>query len=300
MRLVLAILLSLAAANTTAAGGTVEYKSILSPTLGRPFPAIVYLPDDYQSGKRSYPVLYLLHGAGGDERAWLTHAFMQAKADKFMGLGMYPPAIIVMPGCVACWWVDGAKDKAETAFWMDFVPAIDAQYRTIKSRKGRIIAGVSAGGYGAIRFGLRYPDKVAAVAALSPAVYTDLVPKDSSARVQPPFLDAKGNFDEAEWTSLNYPIYLEKYFAQAYRVQFYLISGDVDKFGIAYETALLFKRLFERQPEAVKLRVVGGDHEWSVWEAAVGEALQFIFQYADRPQDELQVARVPSQPEPTK
>ena len=81
-------------------------------------------------------------------------------------IGAIPPAIIVMPGCAASWWIDGAKDKAEQAFWTDLVPYIDSHYRTIASREGRLIAGVSAGGYGATRFGLKYPDQVIAVAAL--------------------------------------------------------------------------------------------------------------------------------------
>jgi enterochelin esterase-like enzyme len=258
-------------------------ETLPSAALGHTMRYVIYLPDGYESGQKHYPVLYLLHGAGGDERAWEDKGHIREKADHLIANGTIPPAIIVMPGCPACWWVDGAKEHAETAFWSDLVPAIDMRYRTIEARGGRLIAGLSAGGYGAVRFALRYPDRVAAVAALSPAVYSESVPQFSAARSQPPFLGPDGKFSRAAWDSQNYPTLLEHYFSQPYRVPFYLVSGDRDKLGIAFETALLFKRLFQRQPEQIEFRVVDGDHSWKVWEATIDAAMENIFSFADRP-----------------
>ncbi len=246
-------------------------------------PYVVYLPDGYQAGRKQYPVLYLLHGAGGDERSWLERGQIKEKSDRLIASGAIPPAIIVMPGCPACWWVDGAKDKAETAFWSDLVPTIDRQYRTIEGRGGRLVAGLSAGGYGAVRFALRYPDRIAGAAALSPAVYAELVPLTSAARAQPPFLGADGRFDQTAWDARNYPALLDRYFAQPLRVPLYLVTGDADKFGLAYETALFFKRMCERQPNGIELRIVGGDHSWKLWEATIDDAMRYIFQFADKP-----------------
>jgi enterochelin esterase-like enzyme len=263
-----------------------------SKALARPMPVTIYLPDGYESGQKRYPVLYLLHGAGGDERAWLTRGHIQETADRLMRSGAIPSAILVMPGCPKCWWVDGAKDKAETAFWSDLVPAIDIRYRTIATRSGRLVAGLSAGGYGAIRFALRYPDRLAAAAALSPAIYTENVPATSAARSQPPFLGPDGQFSQSAWDEHNYPQYLATYFGQAYRVPLYLASGDADRLGIAYETSLLFKRVFERQPEQVELRVVDGDHSWKVWESMIGDAMKYMFRYAQEPIVTVRTANV--------
>ncbi len=254
-----------------------------SKVLGRDMPYVIYLPDGYQGGRQHYPVLYLLHGAGGDEKSWSDRGHIREKADRLIAAGAIPPAIIVMPGCPACWWVDGAKDKAETAFWSDLVPIIDMRYRTIDSRGGRLVAGLSAGGYGAVRFALRYPDRIAAAAALSPAVYTEPVPLLSAARVQPPFLTPDGQFNQAAWDTQNYPALLSRYFSQSFRVPLFLVAGDNDKFGIAFETALLFKRMFERQPDQVELRVVDGDHSWKVWESTIDLAMRYVFQFADKP-----------------
>ena len=152
--LILAI--GLAHAGSAAAGDVVRL-SLPSAALQREMPALVYLPDGYQKSQHRYPVLYLLHGAGGDEYTWVDRAAIQERTDRLIANGDIPPAIVVMPGCPGCWWVDGAKDKAETAFWSDVVPAIEQRFRTLEAKAGRLIAGVSAGGYGAVRFAMKYP-----------------------------------------------------------------------------------------------------------------------------------------------
>jgi enterochelin esterase-like enzyme len=277
-------------AGHTCFAGEIREDSFFSKSLGRRMLYEVYLPDGYRSGQQHYSTLYLLHGAGGDEHAWPELGHIKEKADRLIETGAIPPAIIVMPGCQACWWVDGAKEQAETAFWSDLVPLIDMRYRTIETRGGRLIAGLSAGGYGAVRYALRYPNRVAAAAALSPAVYTGAVPLLSAARSQPPFLGPDGTFDRAAWDRQNYPGLLDDYFAQPYRVPFYLVSGDRDKLGIAFETALLSKRLSEKQPGEVELRVVEGDHSWKVWEKAIDAAMRYVFQFADKPRPAMRTA----------
>ncbi len=257
--------------------------TVASAALKRDIPLIVYLPAGYENpagyetSSARLPVLYLLHGAGGDEREWSGPAGVQALADRLIASGALPPAIIAMPGCPECWWVDGLKDKAETAFWSDLVPAVESRYRTMRSREGRLVAGLSAGGYGAIRFGLKYPDRIGAVAALSPAIYADTPPSASAARSQPPFVAANGAFDEQLWDDRNYPSLLPAYIAQKFRVPMYLTAGDHDSFGIAFETALLHKRLLEVQPHITELRVVDGDHNWGLWSATLADAMTFVF-----------------------
>ncbi len=281
-------------AGYSASAGQIRAETVVSKSLGREMPYLIYIPDGYDGARNNYPVLYLLHGAGGNERAWADLGHIKEKADKLIASGAIPPALIVMPGCPACWWVDGAKDKAETAFWADLIPAIDARYRTLNTRGGRLIAGLSAGGYGAVRFALRYPDRIAAVAALSPAIYTEGVPAISAARTQPPFLGPDGKFSQGAWDAQNYPRVINSYFGQPYRVPFYLVTADGDRLGIAFETALLFKRIFEKQPEQVELRVIDGDHSWKVWENAIDDAMRYIFQFAESPHPVARTAKATS------
>jgi enterochelin esterase-like enzyme len=290
LMLMMAVLLSCLTTAVPVRAGDLSSDTFHSAALQRQMSFTVYLPDGYSTSGLQYPVLYLLHGAGGDETAWIEHGNIKLRADALIASAAIPPAIIVMPGCRACWWIDGAKDKAETAFWQDVVPLIASRFRTIEARDGRLIAGLSAGGYGAVRFAMKYPDRVGAVAALSPAVYSQTPPAASSSRVQPPFIGANGLFDQARWTAQNYPSLIDAYFDQPFRVPFYLMSGDHDNFGIAFETALLFKLVSAKQPERTELRVIDGDHSWSCWAKAMDDALTYVFRHAARPYKRLIVS----------
>lgn len=280
--LILAAMLVVAGAAPVLAG-TISRGTVASPVLGRDFPYVVYLPDDYEgSPAASYPVLYLLHGASADETAWVDRVNIQERADRLIREGRMPPTIIVMPGCVGCWWVDGAKDRAETAFWKDFVPAVEARYRTLGNAYGRVLAGFSAGGYGAVRFGLKYPDKVAGVAALSPAIYSVTPPAKSSARRDPPFLRPDGQFNQALWSAENYPRLAQRYFEQPLRVPFYLASGNADEFGIAFETMQFYRLLSEGQPQQVQVNIVEGRHDWTCWSSNIDAAMIFLLRQVPR------------------
>jgi enterochelin esterase-like enzyme len=254
-----------------------------SPALGENLNFVVYVPDGYEATRARYPVLYLLHGAGGDAGEWTSAINVQAIADKMIAAGEIPPVLIVMPECRGCWWVDSPRANIETAFWADFVPGIARRFRTIEAREGRAVAGYSAGGFGAVRFALKYPDKFAAVAAFSPAVYSDVPPVQSMARAQLPFKLASGGFNAAMWKARNYPALMDGYTRQANRIPMFLVSGDHDKLGIAFETALLFKTMFELQGDNVEFRVVDGGHSTEVAAKALPDALKYVTRFLQKP-----------------
>lgn len=123
---------------------------------------------------------------------------------------------------------------------------------------------------------MKYPERIAAAAALSPAIYADLPPPFSSARQHPPFLDGRGKFSATAWRNQNYPSLMAGYLAQPVRVSMYLMSGNKDRYGIANETAYLFKQLFENQPNEVEFHVIDGGHSWRVWSKAIAGAMIFM------------------------
>lgn len=270
-------------ARREALAGELKREVLQSASLGRELPYLVYVPDGYDAGGQHYPVLYLLHGAGDNESAWADKGLVREKADQLIESGVIPPTLIVMPGCPNCWWIDGPKDKAETAFWSELVPTVDKQYRTIQSRQGRLLAGLSAGGYGVVRFLMRYPERIAAAAAFSPAVYAETPPAASASRTHPAFVDAEGKFNQSAWEQRNYPALIDNYFSQPTRVPLFLASGDNDRLGAAFETALLFKRMTARQPVLMELRIVDGGHNWAVWATVIDEAMRYMFRFASRP-----------------
>lgn len=281
----LPVLLALAlaaGAAVPARASEVTARAMKSAALNADFRYTIYLPDGYDNGRLRYPVLYLLHGNSGNENEWLVSGQVQPTVDGLIQSGKVQPFIIVMPGGGSSWWVDGNKDKAETALLKELVPHIDASFRTIASREGRMIAGLSAGGYGTVNAVFKYPEMFIASAALSPAIYAPTPPAHSSAMRVAPF-QKDGKFDQASWERLNYPTYWEAYKAKKIVVPMYINSGDHDTFSIAYHAAGLFQKLFEYQPKQVEFRVIDGDHEWAVWRSTIGDAVQYMTRYASRP-----------------
>ena len=265
-----------------ATAGEITHHDFASKTLGRDYAYNVYLPDGYADSALEYPALYLLHGSFGDENDWPTQGELQQSADRLIAAGEIPPTVIVMPGAES-WWADGYNEAAETAFFEDLIPHVESAYRVIPEREGRLVAGLSAGGYGTVNFVLEHPDMFAAGAALSPASYVPLPPDHSSGNRHPTYLDENGEFDPEKWKALNYTAYIDDYKAQDQVVPMYINSGDHDTFDIAYHAAVLYQALREHQPDAVEYRVVDGDHEWQVWIDTLPEAMEYIYAHAARP-----------------
>ena len=267
--------LLLLAINAGALAGEVLTEVFRSEAIGRDYKYTVYLPDSYKKDERRYPVLYLLHGAGGDENEWLAAGGLRATMDAMIARKLIQPLVVVMPGHTGAWWVDGAKEKGETALLREVMPHAEGKYRIDAVRGNRLIAGLSAGGYGSLNLVLKYPQMFAAAAILSPAIYDPVPPSHSSGVRNPPF-QRDGKFDPELWKSLNYVSFIEGYKKSGTVVPLYINSGDHDTFGIALQAAMLYERLRLHQPDGIELRVVNGDHEWMVWRDSLGDALQFM------------------------
>ena len=134
-----------------------------SPTLGQQRRMTIYLPPTYD-GKKRFPVMYLLHGHGGDETAWSDLGRTSQIMDNLIAEGKCVPMIVVMPNgnptCNAApgWWHEGmytpdgnafnqrgAKSTMEESF-MDIVNFVDSHYQTIQKRSARAVTGLSMGG----------------------------------------------------------------------------------------------------------------------------------------------------------
>ncbi|HEY8537511.1 MAG TPA: alpha/beta hydrolase-fold protein, partial [Steroidobacteraceae bacterium] len=230
---------------------------------------------------------YLLHGNGQNLNSWSVQGRIQLTADRLIAAGEIPPTLIVMPDAGTTWYVD-RKEKMESAFIGDLMSDVQTNFRTIEARNGRVIGGLSMGGYGSLRFSLKYPDKFAAAALLSPAIYDPEPPESSSARRVGVF--GAPNYDGEVWKQLNYPSLLEGYFAKKQLVPMYIVSGDDDEFVIEPEAMKLYTLLRSRRHPA-ELRIVDGGHDWRVWETTIEDAMVYMYRYVARP-----VLDAPSRP----
>ncbi|EPC01566.1 hypothetical protein L861_16980 [Litchfieldella anticariensis FP35 = DSM 16096] len=266
----------------TATAGQVSHHSFHSETLGRDYPYTLYLPDGYAVSNQSYPVVYLLHGSFGSDRDWVKRGRLKQIADRLIGKGRIPPAVIVMPRSRS-WWVDGHNEQARTAFFEDLIPHIENNWHVVPEREWRTIGGLSAGGFGAINFILERPDLFVAAAALSPAAYAPLPPRSSSAWRHPAFQAPEGRFDTELWQRVNYTAHLDSYKAQERVVPLYLSAGSRDVHDAAEYADFLYRILEQHQPGQVSLEVLRGGHSWRVWRASLPSVLEFLFQYAQGP-----------------
>jgi enterochelin esterase-like enzyme len=278
LRRLLLVALALAFA-LPAAASIVITREFDSAALQRKWSYAVYLPDGYETSNLKYPVLYLLHGHGQDLYAWVNFGHLQPTADALIARGEMPPAIIVMPDAGVTWYVD-RKEKMETAVIQDLIGDVQHTFRVIDDRKGRVVAGLSMGGYGALRFVLKYPEMFAAAGLLSPAIYDPEVPQGSGARRAGVFGGAE--FDPQVWKELNYPPLMDAFLAKKIAVPMYINSGDDDDFFIEAEATRLYS-LLRKNGQPAELRIVDGAHKWPVWESTIGDAMVYVFRYAARP-----------------
>lgn len=157
-----------------------------SPALGLERRMTVYTPAGYETSGKRYPVLYLLHGMGGDEEAWISLGRTAQILDNLIAQGKAKPMIVVMPnGNASQEAAPGESSRGmvpptiqlpktmegsyEQAF-PEIVKFIDKNYRTIKSKSGRAIAGLSMGGFHSLHISKQYPDMFNYIGLFSAAI----------------------------------------------------------------------------------------------------------------------------------
>jgi S-formylglutathione hydrolase FrmB len=136
--------------------------SVPSASLGREHVATILLPASYRASQQRYPVMYLLHGGGQDHTAFAARGWFRALSSRDM--------IVVTPSVGDSWYVNSVADanaKYEDFVVKDLIEYVDGRYRTVASRDGRAIAGVSMGAWGAMMLGLKHHQLFGAVGALS-------------------------------------------------------------------------------------------------------------------------------------
>jgi enterochelin esterase-like enzyme len=162
--------------------GRIDTISYSSKTVGTTRRALIYTPPGY-SKKKKYPVLYLLHGIGGDEKEWLNGGHPQVILDNLYAGGKIEPMIVVMPNGRAMKddravgnIFDPEKVEAFATFEKDLlndvIPYVEKNFPVIKDRESRAIAGLSMGGGQSLNFGLGNLDKFAWVGGFSSAPNT--------------------------------------------------------------------------------------------------------------------------------
>jgi enterochelin esterase-like enzyme len=264
-------------------GQVLEGASIKSAILGRDVNYAIYLPPDYQSSVRRYPVVYLLHGYTDNESAWIQFGEVNLTADRAIAAREIPPMIIVMPDGGVTWYINDFQNKVryEDMFIQEFIPQIDARYRTRPEKEFRGIAGLSMGGWGALLFSMRHPDLFTACAAYSAAVWVE---EDFTGIEQPMYERMFGplfgpKLAGKDRLTAHFRGYNSLSLAKALpveslkKVRYYIDCGDEDflfKGNVSLHMALRDRKV----PDEFRSR--SGSHSWVYWRTGIGDGLKFI------------------------
>jgi len=258
---------------------TVRFRSQLINTT---LPYNVILPPGYQASRTTrYPVLYLLHGWAGHYTDWITRTNV---ADYAAQYGF----VVVMPEGNSSWYVDSAgvtTDKYETYILRELIPDVDQRYRTIQARYGRAVAGLSMGGYGAIKYGLKYPGTFVFAGSMSGAFgvtrYTQneiggkdwepfqkiFGPQDSEIRKANDVFEIARGLSAARVASLPY---------------FYFDCGTEDA-GQHFKPNRELSEIFLEKKIPHEYRELPGTHGWAYWDQQVPEVLRIAAEKMSRP-----------------
>ena len=239
----------------------------------------VYLPPDYDSSSRSYPVLYLLHGYTDDHTGWIQFGEVLHIADRAILSGESTAMIIVMPdadtGGAGYTNALSGKWNYEDFFFEEFMPHIEERFRIKKDKRFRAIAGLSMGGGGSFIYALRRPDLFSSAAPLS-------------ASLGPQSLEEMKDFTYLGYTSSNHnqkdferysnrnnPLQLvENMEAKDLNsVRWYIDCGDDD---FLYKSNSLMHIKMREKNVKHEFRIRDGGHSWSYWRASLPKVLEFI------------------------
>lgn len=243
----------------------------------------IYLPPDYYTTNRRYPVVYLLHGYTDDETGWTQFGEADRIIDAGIKAGTIPPMIVVMPDGGVTWYMNDYQNKVryEDMFVTELIPHIDSAYRTRPKRDYRAVSGLSMGGHGSLLLAMHHPDLFGSCAALSAAVFTEETmkntPDDRYNTIFAPLFSGpvKGEERLTAHFKRNSPLTLAASAPEGdlKKVRWYLDCGD-DDFLSAANAQLHMTLLGRNIPHEYRVR--DGAHTWTYWRTGLPDALQFI------------------------
>ncbi|MEZ4852470.1 MAG: alpha/beta hydrolase-fold protein [Bacteroidia bacterium] len=242
-------------------------------TLGMNRRCMVYTPPGYDKSTESYPVLYLLHGAGGDEEAWISRGRTNYILDNLIAQGKAKPMIVVIPNGNASATSAPGETPLELRFQQeagvmaspramvgnkipeslvnDLIPFIEANYRVKSNRENRALAGLSMGGYQTQKTSNLYPEKFNYIGVMSMGLYSMF-----------------GDYDKEEH------IAQLKALEKAKPKLYWIGCGKTD---FLYQGVLDLLKLYDEIGFTYTYRESEGGHSWNNWRLYLSELAPVLF-----------------------
>lgn len=239
----------------------------------------IYLPPDYETSQRSYPVLYLLHGGGDDQTGWVQFGEVLNITDKAINEGKATPMIIVMPD--ANTGIRGYSNNAtgtwkyEDFFFQELMPYVEKTYHIKADKRYRAVAGLSMGGDGSFTYALHHPELFSSACPLSagtgPLTLEDAKKRLTSGTEKVSEQQITDFYNRQSVVTLvnNIPDSLKK------SVRWYIDCGDDD---FLYEGNSLVHITMRKREIPHEFRIRDGAHNWTYWRQALPTVLEFVSQ----------------------
>lgn len=253
--------------------GTVAYPWYDSPGNNKKRRLAVYTPPGYESSEDRYPVLYLLHGVGGDETAWLGSGRAAQILDNLIAAGKAEPMIVVMPNgnvaqqaspglykdgvTQASFNLPNTMDGSFEASFSDIMSFVHENYRTKESKEGSAIAGLSMGGYHTAYISLNYPDTFDYIGLFSAALNVN----NDNRPDAPVYRDIDKKLEEQKENG----------------IEVYWIAIGEDDFPFLYSGVQTFRKDLDRIEFPYVYKETGGGHTWDNWRRYLAEFLPMLF-----------------------
>jgi len=237
----------------------------------------IYLPPDYETSERSYPVLYLLHGAGDDQTGWVQFGEVLRITDNAIRDGIATPMIIVMPdantGRRGYFNSINGDWNYEDFFFRELMPYVEDNYRIKKEKRYRAVAGLSMGGGGTFMYALHHPELFSSACPLSASAGPLSVEQMKSR------LERYGeNYSEEDLQSY----YMQHSALELIKnndvddiksVRWFIDCGDDD---FLYEGNSLIHIEMRKRQIPHEYRVRDGAHNWTYWRESLPVVLGFV------------------------
>lgn len=250
--------------------GTVAHRWYDSPGLKMDRRITIYTPPGYENSTEKYPVLYLLHGAGGDEEAWITLGRTAQIMDNLIAQGKAKPMIVVMPngnviqdaapgeGSAGFYkpqfMVPKTMDGTYEASFPDIIKFVESNYRVKAEKANRAIAGLSMGGFHSLHISRYYPNTFDYVGLFSAAILP--------------------NQDVSHEVYQNFDCSLKNQMENGYKL-YWIGMGKTD---FLYDSGKQYRAKLDSMGMKYTYRESEGGHIWRNWRIYLSEFLPLLFQ----------------------
>lgn len=238
----------------------------------------LYLPPDYETSQRSYPVLYLLHGGGDDQTGWVQFGEVLQITDQAIKEGKATPMIIVMPdadtGQRGYFNSMQGNWRYEDFFFEELMPYVESNYRIKSDKRYRAVAGLSMGGGGTFMYALHHPELFSSACPLS-ASTGPLTLEDVDRYAERMGATNASKAQKQQYYETHSALSLvESMPAEDIKsVRWYIDCGDDD---FLFEGNSLIHIAMRKKEIPHEFRIRDGGHNWTYWRTALPEVLSFV------------------------